>query len=148
MKSVGELKPDPSTTAWILRNSGRGILTVTLLSRTGVRMGGRGSLGAGLPAVRRAAGGSDHTPMILHLECLGSAWGACRRAAEDPTSLSVARPTTCAGPRRAAPHPGDRIEHHVPLPPRALGRPAGPLPPPGPDCLRRLGRPQGGDGRG
>jgi hypothetical protein len=33
MKSVGELKPEPSTTSWILRYRGRGILTVTLLSR-------------------------------------------------------------------------------------------------------------------
>src|SRR5262245_10153164 len=34
MKSVGELKPEPSTTCWIFRYSGRGIFTVTLLSRT------------------------------------------------------------------------------------------------------------------
>ena len=37
MKSVGELKPESSTTCWIFRYSGRGILTVTLLSRTTVK---------------------------------------------------------------------------------------------------------------
>src|SRR5688572_16027509 len=61
MKSVGELKPEPSTTCWTLRYRGRGILTVTLLSRTGGwRPGTGGAAGAG-----PRAGGPSSTPIAL-----------------------------------------------------------------------------------
>ena len=58
MKSVGAWNPESSTTCWIFRYSGRGILTVTLLSRTTVKRGSggledqlamRASLGVRLP---------------------------------------------------------------------------------------------------
>ena len=75
MKSVGESKPESSTTCWIFRYRGRGILMVTLDSRM-----------AGLEAWPQVVQWeqiwpealiallthSDHTPIGVSLECDGS----------------------------------------------------------------------------
>ena len=74
MKSVGELNPEPSTTCWIFRYRGLGILTVTLLSRTVVQQGAeegrdpkgveKGVLGP-LACGRRVRLGASDTPIAL-----------------------------------------------------------------------------------
>src|SRR5262245_41614373 len=65
MKSVGELKPEPSTTCWTLRYSGRGILTVTLLSRTVASLARdrpRALEGRAAPTTRALQSHSECTP--------------------------------------------------------------------------------------
>src|SRR5262247_1247923 len=103
MKSVGELKPEPSTTCWTRRYRGRGILTVTLDSRTAGSW--QAPMGPVAPGSRPGALllESDDTPKGVSGEptYLGSALTPC-------SSVGC---FFCSAP--PAPHPDPRLLHHV-----------------------------------